>query len=45
MVGNDSLLETLFVFAGVYMRVIIYSYGYSCIGDRERKHTIVHVMV
>ena len=45
MAGNDSLLETLFVFVGVYMGVIIYSYGYSCIGDQERKHTIVHVMV
>ena len=45
MVGNDSLLETLFVFAGVYMRVIIYSCGYSCIGDKERKYAIVHVIL
>ena len=45
MVCNDSLLKILFVFVGVYMRVIIYSYDYSCIGDQERKHTIVHVIL
>ena len=35
------MLKILFVLVGVYMHVIIYSYGYSCIGDQERKHTIV----
>ena len=37
------MLKILFVFVGVYMRVIIYSCGYSCIGDKERKYAIVHV--
>ena len=35
------MLKILFVFVSVYMHVIIYSYGYSCICDEERKHTVV----
>ena len=35
------MLKILFVLVSVYMHVIIYSYGYSCISDKERKHTIV----
>ena len=45
MVYNDSLLKILFVFVGVYMHVIVYSYGYLCIGDQERRHTILHVIL
>ena len=39
------MLKILFALVGVYMHVIIYSYGYSCIGDEERKNTIVHVIL
>ena len=45
MVCNDLMLKMLFVFVGVYMHAIIYSTGFSCIGDQERKYIIVHVIL
>ena len=39
------MLNILFVFVDVYMRVIIYSCGYSCIGEKERIYAIVHVIL